>query len=265
MQLQNRVVILTGASQGIGQATAWQLAEAGCKVVLVARNHTLLHQLAIQLNSHNYQTVAIPTDITDRVQLNRLVQQTVELFGTVDILINNAGVGIYDKVATMNEAEARYIMEVNYFAPLRLIQTVVPIMAVNPEGGVILNISSIVGRRALPTIGGYCATKGALERLAESLRVELKPTNIRVSTLYPGVTDTSFVDNSLGSGTGIRSGRLRGVSVERVAKRIVTTLKTEPRDVFITLSDQIALWLCAIFPTLADRALFYLFKQRNAL
>lgn len=265
MNLSHRVVILTGATQGIGRATAILLAESGCRLALAARSVEPLQQLAQALNEQGGQAIAVPTDMADTAQAQALVEQTVAAFGTVDVLINNAGVGVYERVEQLSEQDARWIMDVNYFGPLALMQAVLPTLKANPEGGLIINISSIVGRRAIPTIGAYCATKGALERLADSLRVELRPHNVRVSTVYPGVTDTDFVGNSRGDTAKPSANRSRGVPVAKVAQAIQQTIRTERRDVFISWTDRLALWGCALMPHLADWAIYRLFMRRKGV
>ncbi len=254
MNPKNRVVILTGATQGIGRATAYTLAEAGCKLALAARSVESLQSLAGELQKSGHQATAIPTDMGDTSQAAALAQKTVESFGQIDVLINNAAVGLRNRVVDMREEEARRLMDINYFGPVALIQAAIPHLKANPGGGLIINISSIVGRRAMPGIAGYCASKGALEKMAESLRVELVAANIRVSTVYPGVTVTHFNHNSLGSSQEGR-GRITGVTPERVARTILKTIHREQRDVFITLFDRTFVTASAIWPWLMDKLL----------
>jgi short-subunit dehydrogenase len=254
MNPENRVVILTGATQGIGRATAYALAEAGCKLALAARSVESLQVLADELQSTGRRATAIPTDMGDTSQATALAQKTVQAFGQIDVVINNAAVGLRDRVVDMREEEARRLMDVNYFGPMALIQAAIPHLKANPGGGLIINISSIVGRRAMPGIAGYCASKGALEKMAESLRVELAAGNIRVSTVYPGVTTTRFNDNSLGSSQEGR-GRVSGVPSERVAQAILKTIRHERRDVFITLFDRTFVTASAVWPWLMDKLL----------
>lgn len=254
MQPKNRVVILTGATQGIGRATAYTLADADCKVALVARRPAPLQALAAELTSLSHSAIAIPADMGDTAQARDIVLKTIEAFDKVDVIINNAAIGVRDTIVKLQEAEARRIMDVNYFGPVALIQAAVPYLKRNPDGGLIINISSIVGRRAMPGIAGYCASKGALEKMAESLRLELKADNIRVSTVYPGVTQTEFNKNSLGSSLEGR-GRVQGVSPERVAQIILDTMRREQRDVFVTFFDWTFVTVNLLFPALMDHLL----------
>ena len=260
MNPKNRVVILTGATQGIGRATAYILAEAGCKLALAARNPQSLQNLAAQLNNAGHQVVALPTDMGDTAQAAALAPKTAEAFGKIDVVINNAALGVRDRLLDLQEDEARRVMDVNYFGPVALIQATVPYLKANPEGGLIINISSIVGRRAMPGIAGYCASKAALEKMAESLRLELAADNIRVSMIYPGVTATNFNDNSLSSQEG--RGRLGGAPPERVARAILTTIRREQRDVFITWFDRIFVTVSTIWPWFMDKMLNRYLKAR---
>lgn len=254
MNPKGRVVILTGATQGIGLATAQVLAQANCYLALAARNSDKLTSLAKELNPNHTQIITVPTDMGSTTQAVNLVQTTIEAFGRLDVIINNAAIGVRDEVIDLAETEARQVMDVNYFGPVALIQAAIPHLKSNPDGGLIINISSIVGRRAMPGLAGYCASKAALEKMAESLRIELKRDNIRVSTVYPGVTATRFNDNSLG-GSQAGRGRLSGVPPERVAQAILQTIHHERRDVFITLFDRTFVTVSGLWPWFMDRLL----------
>jgi short-subunit dehydrogenase len=260
MKPENRVVILTGATQGIGRATAFVLAQAGCRLALAARTADALNQLATELKAAGHQAVALPTDMGDTVQAAALAHLTVDSFNRIDVVINNAAIGVREQMLELDGAEGRRVMDVNYFGPLALIQAAAPYLKANSNGGLIINVSSIVGRRAMPGIGGYCASKAALEKMAESLRVELAPHNIRISTVYPGVTRTDFNDNSLGSGQAGR-GRRAGVPPERVGQAILNTIRHERRDVFITLFDRLFVTASAIWPWFMDKLLVRHFEQ----
>ncbi|MFQ5611106.1 MAG: SDR family NAD(P)-dependent oxidoreductase [Anaerolineae bacterium] len=260
MNLPGKVVLLTGASSGIGWAAAQALAEAGCHLSLAARTAGRLEQLARSLTAGGTQVIFTPTDLSRPGDIRSLVEETAGKFGRIDILINNAAIGQYDAIADLDIDDMRYLFEVNLFGPVHLIRGSLPLMPV--EGGLIINISSIIGRRGLPLSGSYCASKAALERLAESLRLELRARNIRVSTIYPGVTATPFVKNSLGGRARRLPRQRQGVPAERVAKTIVRVARREPRDAFVTLFDRVFVLGSQAAPWLTDWLLARYFSER---
>jgi short-subunit dehydrogenase len=263
MNPQNRIVILTGATGGIGYATAHLLAREDCRLALAARRAEPLQNLVDELATAGHRAIAVPTDMGDTAQAASLAQKAVDAFGQIDVVINNAAIGLRESVLELGEKEARRVMDVNYFGPVALIQAACSHLKANPDGGLIINISSIVGRRAMPGIAGYCASKAALEKMADSLRLELRADNIRVSTVYPGVTVTRFNDNSLGSSQQGR-GRVEGVPPERVAQVILKAIKTEKRDLYVTLFDRTFVIVSLLLPGLMDKLLSgYLRRNRR--
>lgn len=249
----SKTVLLTGAGKGIGYAGALALINAGYQVTLVARNIDTL--LALQAKFGTARVLPIAADLATPNAGQRVVSETLAHFGAIDILINNAGIGIYGNSADANPDEISRVMAVNFFAPLYLMQAVIPTMKAR-GGGLIINISSIIGKRSTPLSGGYCASKAALEKLVESMRIELAADNIRFSTLYPGVTRTDFVSHALGESQQLR-GRMKGVSAEKVAAKLVAITKKEPRDAYVTLFDRLFVTGAQISPRLFD----FLFKH----
>ena len=163
MDIRNKVVIVTGASMGIGEATAHAFSEAGAKLVLVARSADKLQAVAQRLPG---ESLVVPTDMIDKDQVYAMIEQARAKFGRVDILINNAGQAAAGSVATVDPEHYRKIIELNLFGPLYAMQAVVPVMKGQPEGGVIINISSNVSKMAIPGIGAYASTKYALNGLS---------------------------------------------------------------------------------------------------
>ncbi|PKQ23263.1 MAG: NAD(P)-dependent oxidoreductase [Actinobacteria bacterium HGW-Actinobacteria-5] len=191
MTIQNKVILITGASSGIGLATAHHLAGLGARLVLAARDADALHELEQQLPG----AVAIPTDITNPDQTTHLVQETIARFGRIDVLINNAGRAMAKPVEHIDLAEYTALLELNLIAPLRLMQLVIPHMR-NQGGGQIINISSQASTKHIPYIAGYASTKAALNTLALTARDELANDNIAVSIVKPGIADTTFGQNT---------------------------------------------------------------------
>ncbi len=262
MDVRNRVALITGASMGIGAATARALAEAGCRVALVARSTDALTVLAEEIRAQGGQALPLPGDVADRLTAEAAVGQTLQVFGRLDILLNNAAVGLHRSPLGAAWADVERLMAVNLYGPLAFMRAAVPAMR-EVGGGLIVNVSSIVGRRAVPRIGVYCASKAALERLSDSLRLELAPDNIRVVTLYPGVTNTGFNRHTLDVGVGLRPGRMRGASPERVARAVLRVIRREPRDAYASIFDRAFVTFSTLLPGVADVILRRYFASRG--
>jgi NAD(P)-dependent dehydrogenase (short-subunit alcohol dehydrogenase family) len=200
MKLDGAVVIVTGASSGIGAATARLAAAHGAKVVLAARRSDRIAELAGQLPD----AFAVQTDLRDPEQIRRLVDSAVVRFGRVDVLVNNAGQGLHVPLEQVRLEDLRSVTELNFYAPLLAMQAVIPIMR-KQGGGAIVNVSSMTSRMVLPGVGGYSATKSGLNMLSAVARRELAGDGIVVSTVYPAVTATEF-HQSLAAGGRVGGG-----------------------------------------------------------
>lgn len=187
MEIHDSVVVVTGASSGIGRATAQRLAQAGAAVVLVARDEAALAAVGAALEG----STMIPTDVTDPEQATALVEQTIARHGRIDVLVNCAGRAMAKPVEHIDLDEYRDIVELNVIAPLRLMQLVIPHMR-RQGGGAIVNVSSQASTKYLPFIAGYASTKFALNNLSLTARQELAGDSITVSVIRPGIVDTDF-------------------------------------------------------------------------
>lgn len=184
--LSNKVVVITGASSGLGEATARHLAAQGAKVVLGARRAERLQQLVNDIQSAGGQALAVATDVSRREDVAHLVQQAIAQFGRVDVLINNAGVMPMAPMAKLKVDEWDQMIDVNVKGVLYGIAAVLPTMQAQKSGHII-NLSSVAGLRVSGGLGTvYSATKFAVKAISEGLRMEVANDNIRVTTLYPG-------------------------------------------------------------------------------
>ena len=238
MEIKDKVVLITGASAGIGLATARRFATAGAKAALAARSIEKLDQLADELRSQGHEAIAVPTDMRNKAEVDQLVAATLQHFGRIDILINNAGQATAGTIADVSIDHYRQIMELNVFGPLYAMQAVIPKMR-QTGGGLILNISSMVSKMNIPGLATYASTKSALNMLSDTARVELRPDNIRVITVYPRVTATDFGRNSLGN-PQMRQRQRTNVgadvvvdSPEFVAEKILEAAQTEPAEQYM--------------------------------
>jgi short-subunit dehydrogenase len=250
--LKGRVAVVTGASSGIGEATARELASRGAAVVIAARDAESLEKLEREISASGGRALAVKTDISDADSVAAMVREAVQAFGSIDVLVNNAGVGLSGRVAELRPEDLRYVFEVNTVGPLVCTQAMLPHMG---RSGRIINVSSIVGKRSVPKVGGYCATKFALNALSDALRVEIANRGITVTSVYPGTTRTAFRDNSRRTKDERRGWRPKGVKPEKVARRIADTADKGPRDVYVTLLDRIYIAVTMLLPGLTDRAL----------
>jgi len=191
--LRDQVVLVTGASSGIGAATARRLARAGARVVLAARRQDRLAALAHELDASGERVLAVAGDIAGDADRRRLVEAARAKFGRIDALVNNAGYGTRGPVELVPVDLIRKNFETNVFALVALTQLVVPEMRTRGSGAVV-NIGSVAGRIARPLSSVYDATKHALEALTDGLRGELKPFGVRVSLIRPGYILTEFVE-----------------------------------------------------------------------
>lgn len=250
--LKSKVAVVTGASSGIGEATARALAKRGAAVALAARNEEKLRFLVRDILAAGGRALAVKTDVTDEASVRAMVERTVREFGAIDILVNNAGLGLSGRVAEIRPDDLRYLFEVNVIGPLRCAQAALPCMS---RGGRIINVSSVIGKRAIPKVGAYCATKSALDALSDALRVEVADKGITVTSVYPGTTRTSFRENSRRTKDEKRGWRPRGVTPEKVAGKIAHATEKGGRDVYITLPDRLFIAGATLAPGLFDRLL----------
>jgi short-subunit dehydrogenase len=191
-KLQDQVIIITGASAGIGEASARMLAPQGAIIVLVARRKERLDQLKGEIEAAGGRALAIAADITDAAGRERLVSETLAAFGRIDALVNNAGYGQRGPIEMVPVEAIRENFETNLFSLIALTQLVIPVMR-RQASGRIVNISSVAGRIARPLSSIYDATKHALEAISDGLRGELAPFGIKVVVIEPGFIVTEFL------------------------------------------------------------------------
>lgn len=228
MKIKGSVIIVTGASAGIGLATAKVLAKKGAKVVLAARSADVLKKLEKEIPG----SFAVPTDMRKPADIKALIKETQKKYGRIDVLINNAGQGLMAAVEDINIDDYKAIMDLNVFAVVRAMQAVIPVMRAqngDRRGGLILNVSSRVSKNYFPELAAYASTKYALNAISLTAREELAHDHIIVSVFHPKMTATDFGKNTLGEKYSSSDGR-PGMEVDTasaVAEGIARQIESE--------------------------------------
>jgi NADP-dependent 3-hydroxy acid dehydrogenase YdfG len=251
--LQGAVVAVTGASSGIGRECALAFAREGARVALCARRMDRLEEVAESVRAMGGEAWVMAADVADPQQVAGFVQGAVSRFGRLDVLVNNAGYGVRGRVEDTPLAAYRQLMEVNYIGTVAGCQAALPIMR-RQKSGVIINVSSIVGHRALPTGGAYAATKAAQISLTEALRAELKGTGVHACSVHPIGTTTEFGEvadresgtKSLGGPVGPQQSALD------VARAIVRCAKRPRPEVYPYPASRVLVVLNAMAPGFVD-------------
>ena len=245
---------------GIGEALARAYADEGARLVLAARSAERLERVVAALPKG--RALAVPTDLTDSRQIPELVDRALQRFGCVDILVNNAAVGLFSTLSDMDRMQFQRLFALNVFAPIYLIQTVLPQMKYRRQGQIV-NISSVAGYMALPAMGAYSATKFSLRALTDALRVEVKSFGIHVLGVYPGRIRTPFADNAYwGTAPERYRSRRGGISAERCARAIVAASRKEKRELMVPGALRALVGLSRWFPDTTDRLLARLLARR---
>jgi len=247
-----KVIAITGASAGIGRATALRLAKEGWAVVMSARRWDRLAEVAAQVGLAGGEALPVISDVTIPENMDNVVARAVERFGRLDVMMCNAGFGIYGHIDQITPAQMERLLRVNYLGTYHAARSAMPIFRQQKQGHVIV-VSSIVGKRGVPFMGAYAATKFAQVGLAECLRAELAGTGIHVTVVYPISTDTEFFGvMTRESGHATRAGGPRQTA-DQVAEAIAAAIKKPVPEVFPFRKARFLGILNAIAPGLCDR------------
>lgn len=249
-ELAGKRVILTGATGGIGRATAQALVNAGARVVLAARSADALDQLAAELRKTG-EAVPVPTDLTVPEQRQRLIDTAVAALGGLDLLVNNAGVGSWGHFATSTEDIVRRVMEVNFFGPVELTRVALPHLMAGSQPGVV-NVTSMCGRKGMPAWPEYSASKFALVGMSEAWRGEFARFDVDVMTVVPGMTDSGFQNNWLRTEGKADLRFDQGMTPADVAAGIVRAIRKNKKEVVLGREARRLLRFNRYFPRLTN-------------
>ena len=249
--MDGKVVVVTGASMGIGEAIAKIFADQGAGVVMLSRDSSRA-EAARHRVGHTDRTLAMACDVRHREEIDRVLGLTLHHFDRIDVWVNNAGVGMRDTVAEMEMSACRELFETNLFAAIASMQAVIPAMR-EAGGGTIINISSVAGHIPLVFGAPYSASKFALNAIGKAARLELLKDNIHVLTVCPGYVATDFGQNMIAVRRGnTRPKSVRGITAERVARAVYDGYRKKKREVIVPWTMHPVVKLYQLFPSVVE-------------
>ncbi len=262
MQVSGKVVVITGASMGIGEAVAKIFADRGSSVVLLSRDAERAEAARGRVG-HAERTLALACDVRNREEIDRVVGLTLHHFQRIDVWINNAGHGILDSVANVDMSAVRETFETNFFGALEAMQAVIPVMK-QQGSGAIINISSVAGHIPIPFHAVYSSTKFAMNAIGKAARIELLSNGINVLTVCPGYVRTDFSKNAIKGREQkqVRPARVRGITVERVANAVLQGYLKQKREVVVPWFMHPVIKIYQLFPGLVEWSMVRMARER---
>jgi short-subunit dehydrogenase len=261
MEVSGKVVVITGASMGIGEAIAKLFADRGASVVLLSRDAERAEAARGRVG-HAERTLALACDVRNREEIDRVVGLTLHHFQRIDVWINNAGHGILDSVANADVAAVRETFETNFFGAVEAMQAVIPVMKQQGAGSII-NVSSVAGHIPIPFHAVYSSTKFAMNAIGKGARIELKNSGINVLTVCPGYVRTDFGKNAVKGQEQkqVRPARVRGITVERVAKAVLRGYLKQQREVVVPWTMIPVIKIYQLFPGLVEWSMLRMARE----
>lgn len=259
MDFKNKVVLITGASSGIGKETAIQFAKKGAHVVIVARRKQILEELSYDLKKFNITILFFECDVSDKFQVERMSRLVLEKFGSIDILVNNAGFAVYGSFSDLTTEEIESQMATNYFGMIYCTKNFLPSM-IAKKSGHIVNVASVAASFGLPGIASYCASKFAMLGFSEGLKHELKGTGVGITVVSPIMVRTNFFDHP--SFKKLPKYSPMSLSDETVAKAILRAANSPRLEIIVPSIIRIAVWMKNTFPYLINPILGLAFTKQ---
>ena len=259
MDFKNKVVLITGASSGIGKQTAIEFAKLGSNIILVARRKNKLEQVENELKKFNVNTLVCTCDVSKKDQVEKMSKIVLEKFNSIDILVNNAGFAIYGSVYDLSINDIESQMETNYFGMIYCTKNFLPLM-LEKKSGHIVNVASVAASFGLPGIASYCASKFAMLGFSEGLKHELSGTGVGITVVSPIMVKTDFFDHP--SFEKMPKYSPTSLNSKTVAKAIVKASNSSRLEIITPSIVRIAVWLKHTFPYFINPILGKSFKKQ---
>jgi len=244
-------VLVTGASQGIGRALCVAAAARGCKVIAAARSQPLLDELTAEVRAAGGTIETVAADVTSPADRQAMTHAAVRHFGGLDVLVNNAGIGATGHFVETSPETLRQIFETNFFGLTETTRVFLPILRQGRQPAIV-NVSSVVGKRALPARSLYSSSKFAVAGFSEAIRAELAKDGIDVIVVSPGLTQTNFSKNMLEQKAKMQLDHMRGMTSEQVAEATLRAVERGTYDVTLTLRGKLMVLVNRFFPWVID-------------
>lgn len=258
MKFRDKVVVITGASSGIGAASAIQFAKKGASVVLVGRRKEKLFELEKKLTEFNIQTLVCICDVSNKLHVKEMCKEVLDKFGRIDILVNNAGFAIYGNVLDLDLEQIESQMATNYFGMVYCTKNFLSKM-IEQNSGHIINVASVAASFGLPGLASYCASKFAMLGFSEGLQHELKGTKVGITVVSPIMVRTNFFDHS--SFESMPKFSPTSLSAETVAKAILKAANSSRLEIIVPAVVRGAVWIKQTFPYVINPIIGRSFKK----
>jgi len=265
--MKNKVVIVTGASSGIGEACAWYFANKDSKVVLAARNTQKLQEISEKMTLEGVHSLVVQADVSVEEDCKRLIDETIKVFQGIDVLVNNAGISMRAIFEEVDLSVIKKVMDVNFYGAVFCTKYALPHLL--QSKGSVVGVSSIAGYKGLPGRTAYSASKFAMQGFLESLRIENLEKNLHVLIACPGFTASNIRNTALSKDGGVQAESPRDeksmMSADEVAKRIYFAVVKRQNSLVLTINGKLTVFLNKILPSFVDRLVYnHLKKEPNS-
>ena len=265
--MKNKVVVITGASSGIGKACAWHFAKNGSKVVLAARSDDKLKVISDEMTLAGYEVLTFQADVSIEEDCKNLITETINMFRGIDVLINNAGISMRATLEDMNLSVMKKVMDINFYGTVFCTKYALPYIL--KSKGSVVGVSSIAGYKGLPARTAYSASKFAMQGFLESLRVENLNRGLHVLVACPGFTASNIRNTALSKDGKVQKESPRDESkmmtAEKVAEYIYKAVTNRQNSLVLTINGKLTVFLNKLLPSLVDRLVYnHLKKEPNS-